>query len=84
MLSKVNGDLNLNPFRTIEITSQLLYYPQRTMQPYSPYAIRTPFSASSQPNLFNSQRQQTEPAPTNNRQKSYLLKKVQALLPYLA
>ena len=54
------------------------------MQPYSPYPIRSPFSASSQPNLFTSVRQPQEPIPSNNRQKTYLLQKVQALIPYLA
>lgn len=53
------------------------------MQPYSPYPIRTPFSASSQPNLFTSSRQPQEPIASNNRHKSYLLQKVQALIPYL-
>lgn len=54
------------------------------MQPYSPYPVRTPFSASSQPNIYSSARQPQEPVTSNNRQKSYLLQKVQALIPYLA
>jgi len=54
------------------------------MQPYSPYPVRSPLSAGYQPNLFTSARQPQEPIPSNNRHKSYLLQKVQALIPYLA
>ncbi len=51
---------------------------------YTPYPLRTPLSAPSQPNLFTTNRPQIESQTSNNRTKSYLLQKVQALLPYLA
>ena len=54
------------------------------MNPYNPYPSRSPFSASSQPNLFTSARSPVEPVASNQKQRSYLLRKVQALLPYLA
>ena len=56
------------------------------MQNYTPYPSRSPFTASSHPNLYssNGQRPSNEPNQSNNRQKSYLIQKVQALLPYLA
>lgn len=52
--------------------------------PYTPYPLRTPYSVPSQPNLHSTTRAPPDTQPSNARQKSYLIQKVQALLPYLA
>ena len=54
------------------------------MQNYTPYPQRTSFAVSSQPNLSNSYRQVPEPQLAAQRHKSYLIQKMQALLPYLS
>ncbi len=54
------------------------------INPHTPYPLRTPYSATSQPNLHTSSRPPLEAQTTNPRQRSYLIQKVQALLPYLA
>lgn len=51
---------------------------------HTPYPLRTPYSVPSQQNLHSVSRAPQESQPTNARQKSYLIQKVQALLPYLA
>lgn len=51
---------------------------------HTPYQARTPYSSTSQPYLYTSSKLPPEPQPSNARTKSYLLQKVQALLPYLA
>lgn len=51
---------------------------------YTPYPLRTPYSVPSQPNLHTASRLPQESQGPNTRQKSYLIQKVQALLPYLA
>lgn len=51
---------------------------------HTPYPVRTPYSASSLPNMLSGNRPPVQPQPSNTRTKSYLLQKVQALLPYLA
>jgi|JI9StandDraft_2_1071091.scaffolds.fasta_scaffold96017_2 hypothetical protein len=58
-------------------------YNERT-NTHTPYPLMSPYSVPSQPNLHATNRAQLEPQTSNARQKSYLIQKVQALLPYLA
>jgi len=66
--------------------SQLIYYIMYNDRSnfYSPYPLKTNNSASSLPYVPSAIRPPAEPQPSNARTKSYLLQKVQALLPYLA
>lgn len=50
----------------------------------TPYPARTPGSGLSRQALHASTQGHIEAQPSNTRQKSYLIQKVQALLPYLA
>lgn len=65
---------------------QLIYYIMYNDRSnyHTPYPVKTPLSSSSQPFLHTSNKLTIEPQVPNTRTKSYLLQKVQALLPYLA
>lgn len=54
------------------------------MQNYSPYPYGNNFSAGSQTNFLTGNRQTSQPQVSSQRHKSYLLQKMQALLPYLS
>lgn len=71
-------------FRIIEIISYYYYMYNERTNPHTPYPLRTPYSVPSQPNLYPASRLPQDSQGPNARQKSYLIQKVQALLPYLA
>ena len=48
---------DLNDFRIIEIHHSYYIIPNESMQNYTPYPLRSPYSASSQPNLLTSNKQ---------------------------
>jgi hypothetical protein len=51
---------------------------------YSPYPVRSPSNGPFQPTLPSAIRTSADTAAINAQAKSYLLQKVQALLPYLS
>ena len=75
--------IDLSAFLLMEIITVIIL-PNELMQNYSPYNFGASYSASSQSNLQGLNRLNSEPQGSSQRHKSYLLQKMQALLPYLS
>jgi hypothetical protein len=80
----VNLDIiDLCDFLLMEIITVIIL-PNELMQNYSPYNFGASYSASSHSNLQGLNRLNSEPQGSSQRHKSYLIQKMQALLPYLS